>query len=193
MKPSRILPAWVLLFLLPTTRIGAQESKLIEDALANDVYPESRNRLPLIKLENLNEKGRKGFDAAAASFAGVPGMGLRIRLHGNPTNNVQMESPVGHALMQLAILTTAREHDQPYEWSLHEMQAVAVGLDPGVINIVRLRKPFAKLSEKEGLIIKMSREIFSAHKLDAGTYVRALSLFGKSNLVDIISLRVPKS
>jgi 4-carboxymuconolactone decarboxylase len=179
----------VLLFLLPIIRIAAQKSRLIENVLPADVYPESRNRLPLIKLEDLDKKSRERFDAAAASFAGAPGIGPRIRRYGNAVSNVQMQSPVGHALMQLAILITAREHDQPYEWSLHEMQAVAVGLTPDTINVVRFRKPLSKISDdKEASIIEMGREIFGAHRLGAKAYARALSLFGRSNLVDIIAL-----
>ena len=48
---------------------------------------------------------------------------------------------MGRALSELAILATAREHDQPYEWSLHEMEAIAVGFDPAVIDVVRNREP----------------------------------------------------
>ena len=61
-------------------------------------------------------------------------------------------SPVGRQLTELAIITTAREHDQPYEWSLHEMEAVAVGLDPAVINIVRHRGRINGKDDKEAII-----------------------------------------
>src|SRR6478672_6966039 len=117
-----------------------------QDALPKDVYPDSRNRLPSIKREDVDERAKKTYDAAVASYAGAPpAMGAVIRLHGNPVSNAQLESPLGQALMQLAIITTAREHDQPYEWSLHEMQAMATGVDPAVVEIVRDRKPLTKL------------------------------------------------
>jgi hypothetical protein len=60
-----------------------------------------------------------------------------LRLHRSGVN-VRWDSPLGRQLTELAIITTAREHDQPYEWSLHEMEAVAVGLAPAVIDVVRL-------------------------------------------------------
>ena len=36
---------------------------------------------------------------------------------------------MGRQLTELTILATARELDQPYEWALHELEALVVGLD----------------------------------------------------------------
>ena len=187
MKPLRILPILIMLLLPATIGMAGQGSKTIEDALPKDIDRESRNRLPPVGTEGRDEPANS-YNRRIASFPGVPGAGQKIRLHGNPVRNLQAESPVGAALMQLAILVTAREHDQPYEWSLHEMQARAVGLDPAVIEIVRQGKPLMAVRDREAAIITMGREIFRAHKLDSETYAGALSLYGKSNLVDIVSL-----
>src|SRR5262249_23614249 len=86
------------------------------------------------------------------------------------------------------ILTTAREHDQPYEWSLHEMEAIAVGLDPTAIDVVRHRKPLNRLGDMETTIIQAGREIFGRHKLSPETYARGLKLLGRRDLVDILDL-----
>ena len=86
----------------------------------------SRNRLPVISGQSL--------EGAAA-----------IRLHGSQ-GNVRFQSSVGRDLTELAILTSAREYDQPYEWSLHEMEGIAVGLSPAVIDVVRHRKPLDRKS-----------------------------------------------
>src|SRR2546426_3431081 len=128
----------------------------------------SRNRLPVISGQSL--------EGASA-----------IRLHGSQ-GNVRFQSSVGRDLTELAILTTAREHDQPYEWSLHEMEAIAVGLNPAVIDVVRGRKPLAGTGEKESAIIGIGREIFRTHKLTSETYARALKLFGERDLVDLVDL-----
>jgi len=183
MKPSFSVAAIVLLTVSTLVRSSAQEG-----ALPRDVSPDSRNRLPLIKPESVNERAKRTYDNAVANFAGVEARGAAIRLHASPVTNLQMESPVGLALMQLAILTTGREHDQPYEWSLHEMQALAVGLDPAVIDVVRRDQPLAKLGDKEAVIIQVGREIFRTHKLGSDTYARALSVLGKTGLVDVAAL-----
>lgn len=109
-----------------------------------------------------------------------------IRLHRSGVD-VRWGNTVGRALSELAILATAREHDQPYEWSLHEMEALAVGLDPAVIDIVRNRKPLAGIRDRETTIIQLAREI-GAHKVTPETYARALTTFGEASLVDIASL-----
>jgi 4-carboxymuconolactone decarboxylase len=183
MKRFISVPAIGLLSLFATIRTYAQ------DTLPKDINPDSRNRLPLIKREDLDDAGKKAHDAAVASFAGAPqAMGAEIRLHGTPGIIPQTESPLGMPLMQLAILTTGREHDQPYEWSLHEMQAIAVGLDPAAIDVVRHRKPVVKIGESETVIIQLGRDIFGKHKFSSENYARALKVLGKSNLVDVVGL-----
>jgi 4-carboxymuconolactone decarboxylase len=159
-----------------------------EETLPRDVNPGSRNRLPVINRDELDERGRKAYDEAiSATPLGVTQAAALIRLHRSGAN-VRWASPLGRSLTELAILTTAREHDQPYEWSLHEMEAIAVGLDPGVIDIVRHRRSLNRLGDKEAFIIQAGREIFGAHKLSAETYARGGKLFDKANLVDIIDL-----
>jgi len=159
-----------------------------EGTLPADVSPDSRNRLPLIHRENLDDRGRKAYDAAAGgSSSGVPQGAAEIRLHGTGVD-VRWASPLGRQITELAILTVAREMDQPYEWSLHEMEGVSVGVDPAIINVVRDRKPATGFGEKETVIIQIGREIFGQHKLSAATYASALKLFGPANLVDVIDL-----
>jgi 4-carboxymuconolactone decarboxylase len=137
--------------------------------LPSDVFPASGSRLPVLDAPGPT-------DAVAA-----------IRQHGSGVI-VRWESPLGRALTELAILVSAREHDQPYEWSLHEMEALAVGLDPTVIDRVRYRMPLTGLGEKESIIIEMGREIFGTFQLSSETYARALNILGTNGLVDIIDL-----
>lgn len=171
---------------------GTNGSTLLESkgTLPKDVFPDSRNRLPLIKREDLDERGRKAYDdAVSASDSGssVPQGVAAIRLHGSGAN-VRWTSSLGRQLTELVILTTARERDQPYEWSLHEMEALAVGLDPAVIDVIRYHKPLTGVGEKEAAIIQVDRKIVGEHKLSSETYAHALKLFGESNLVDIVLL-----
>jgi len=183
MKRSLTLAAMALFTLFAASRMFAQN-----DALPSDVSPDSRNRLPLLKPESANERAKRTYDNALANFAGAPPKGPSMRLHASPVINLQMQSPVGLDLSQIAILITGREHDQPYEWSLHELQALSVSLDPAVIDVIRRNQPTTKLGEKEAMIIQIGREIFRTHKLGSETYARALHLLGKTDLVDVVSL-----
>jgi len=141
----------------------------------------------LIKRENLNEAGKKAYDAAAVNAAsGRPEGAAAIRLHRSGAD-VRWQSRVGRGLTELAIISTAREHDQPYEWSLHEMEAIAVGLDPAVIDVVRNKKTLTGVGEKEAVVVQLAREI-GGHKVSSETYARALKAFGESDLVDVVGL-----
>ena len=171
----------VLLLTLACVPLSAQSD------LPKDVYPDSRSRLPLIKRENLNEAGKKAYDAAAVNAAsGRPEGAAAIRLHRSGVD-VRWQSHVGRGLTELAIISTAREHDQPYEWSLHEMEAIAVGLDPAVIDVVRNKKALTGVGEQEAVVIQLAREI-GRHKVSSETYARALKAFGESDLVDVVGL-----
>jgi 4-carboxymuconolactone decarboxylase len=154
---------------------------IIGDNLPKDVFPDSRSRLP---LKN-GQTARPADDAAPAS--GAPQALAAIRLHASGAN-VRWSSPLGRQLTELTIIATGREFDQPYEWSLHEMEAVSWGLDPAVIDLVRYRKPLTGLDPKEAVVVQIARELAGTHKLSSATYARGLNLLGESNLVDIVSL-----
>ena len=155
--------------------------------LPGDIHPVSRNRLPPIQRADLDAARRAAYDAAVAGPDGAPAGAAALRLHGSGTL-LRWSAPLGRQLIELAILTTAREHDQPYEWALHEIEAIAVGLDDEIIDIVRHRKPFTGLPGREAIIIEMGRELFGTRRLGAGTYARALGLLGRTNLADVIDV-----
>jgi 4-carboxymuconolactone decarboxylase len=139
-----------------------------QETLPADVHPDSRSRLP-----SLGSDAPTGVEGIIASGSGAL---------------VRWEFALGRPLSELAILTTAREFDQPYEWSLHELEALAVGLQPQVIELVRNRLSVAGISDNEAVIVQMGREIYGEHELSAETYARAERLLGRTNLVDIVML-----
>lgn len=155
--------------------------------LPDDVHPESRSRLPPIAREELDPARRAAYDAAAASPAGAPAGAAALRLHGSGAS-LRFSAPMGRRLTELTILTTAREYDQPYEWALHELEALAVGLDEETIDVVRHRKPAAGLPPREEIVVELGRELFGTRALRSETYARALARLGKTNLVDVVDV-----
>ena len=157
--------------------------------LPEDVHPDSRSRLPPIERSELDVERRATYDAAvrAERSAGFLTGAAALRLHGSGTN-LRWAAPMGRQLTELTILATAREYDQPYEWALHELEALAVGLDAGIIDIVRHRRPLNGLGDRDAIVIEVGRELFGTRELSADTYARALALLGKTNLVDVIDV-----
>ena len=153
--------------------------------LPDDIHPASRNRLPPIDRTELDAERRAAYDAAVASADGAPTGAASLRLHGSGTL-LRWEAPLGRRLIELTILAAARELDQPFEWALHEIEAIAVGLEDEIIDVVRHRKPFTALPPREAIIVEVGRELLGTRALGADTYARALKLLGKTNLVDVI-------
>lgn len=167
-SPAMPMRHALLVVLLVAGAVSAVKAQTAPSgSLPRNVDSKSRSRLPLL------EPGVEGVEA--------------IRLHASGVD-VRWSSPLGRDLTELAILTAARAHDQPYEWSLHEMEALAVGLDPAVIDLVRYRRPVTGVPEKAAVIVEVGREIFGTHSLGAVTYARALEVLGRGNLVDIVIL-----
>ena len=137
---------------------------------------------------DVNAESRSRLSTAAPDPAGGPSAAANTIRSAGTGLNARWESPVGRPLLELAILITAREHDAPFEWSLHEMEAVAVGLDPDVIDVVRNSGTLAGLGDRDAVIIQAGREIFGRHRLSPETYGRAVELFGEANFVDVVDL-----
>ena len=79
-----------------------------------------------------------------------------------------------------------------FEWTAHEPAALAEGLDAKIIEIVKRRKPLARLGQrsgqKEAVIIAFGRELFRRKKLGSATFARAVELFGRRGVLELAAL-----
>ena len=165
--------------------------------LPKDVFPDSRNRLPLVKREELDDQGKKAYDASTSDprlLAGLQGP-AGIRLHSprladpaQAARYLRFETDLGRRLSELAILVTAREMDEQFEWTSHEPEGRKQGLEQAVIDVVKYRKPLTGLGEKEAAIIQVGREVFGKHFVASETYAQAVKLFGERNVMDLAGL-----
>jgi 4-carboxymuconolactone decarboxylase len=165
------------------------------------IYPDSRNRLPIVDRESLDELGRTLFDKTTADvqsgrslagFQGPNGIVLyspRVADHDQRKNDyLRFESPLGRRHYELAVLVTARELDQQFEWTAHEPAALKAGLEPAIIDVVKYRRPLADLQPKDAAIIQLGRELVGRRSVESGTFAEALRLFGTQDLVDVVSV-----
>ena len=147
--------------------------------LPRDIYPQTGNRFPAIKPD------------APDSFG--PGA---IRLYSPPVaesmtavnDYLRRKAGLEPSLVELAILVTAREMDCVYVWTAHEPPALKAGLPQQVIDIVKFRRPLTGLGEKEAVIVELGRNVIAKHKVAPDTFARAVKLFGREGLVNIVSL-----
>ena len=199
-----VLPGVIVVSLLSGQPARGQAASASREGVAQttgtypkDIDPDSRNRLPLVKREELDDLGKKLYDEmfknprSSAGLQGPGGLRLlspRLAETTEPVHRyLRYETDMDPRLVELAILVTAREFDQQFEWVQHEIAARKAGLEGDVIDVVKHRKPVTGLGEKEATIIQWGREVFRAHKVSSDTFARALKLFGKQGLVNLAS------
>lgn len=167
----------------------------------HDIDPESRNRLPLVKRESLDEFGRALYDKtdadarsgrSLAGFQGPNGIALyspRVAEADQRKNDyLRFDSPLGRRLYELAVLVTARELDHQFEWTAHEPAALKAGVEPALIDVVKYRRPLAGLQPKDAALIQLGRELVGRRAVETSTLAEALRLFGEKDLVDAVSV-----
>jgi 4-carboxymuconolactone decarboxylase len=165
-----------------------------------DIYPDSGNRLPLVKRENLDPAGQKTYDQlnspTGGSLAGLRGPG-GIMLHApkvselNSALNRYLRSPetgFDAHVRELAILVTAREFNSQFEWAAHESVALKEGVPPATIDVVKHRKIPRGIPEADAIIIQLGREIYGNKKVGGATYARAVKQFGPERLITLVAL-----
>ena len=167
--------------------------------LPGDVYPDSLSRLPLIEREAMDEQGKKFYDTVTGPHSrtlvglqGPSGIWLHSPELGERERAVNQylryEIALERRLTELAILVTARELDNQFEWTAHEPAALGEGLDAAIIEVVKHRKPTSGLGTKEALIISLGRKLFRERKVDSETFAHALEVFGDRGLVNLAAL-----
>jgi 4-carboxymuconolactone decarboxylase len=167
--------------------------------LPADVQPDSLNRLPVVKREQMDEEGKKVYDHVAggtgkiASPTGPASIGLYSPGAAEPLRRLneylrRQGNLLGNPITELAILVAAREGDSQYVWSAHEPAALKAGIAQPVIDAVKYNKAVSGAGEKETVVIRLGRQLLREHKLDSGTFAKAVELFGKQGTVELVTL-----
>ena len=90
---------------------------------------------------------------------------------------------------EVAILVVAREFDQQYEWSGHEMGARAANVPQPLIDAIKYRKSeVGVFSERDALLIKFTNQLLHQHKLDSDVYAKAVETFGKQGTLELATI-----
>jgi 4-carboxymuconolactone decarboxylase len=190
---SAIVLAWSARTDQVVSAAARQASQASGRSLPSDIHSETGNRFPVIKREALNEAGKKLYDARGVADGFGPGA---IRLYSPPVaetmttlnDYLRRKSGLEPRLVELAILVTAREMDCAYVWTAHEPAALKAGLSQQIIDTVRYRRPVGTLGETEAVIVQLGRDSITKHKVESGTFARAVKRFGHEGVVNILSL-----
>jgi 4-carboxymuconolactone decarboxylase len=169
--------------------------------LPTDVYPDSGNRLPLPKREDMDDQGQKVFDQVSRDErlpVSDPMTKRSVRLYSprlaGPEDQVQRhlryDIGLSDRLLEIAVLVTAREMDSQYEWTEWETYGRDPNdprhIEPAIIDMIKYGKPVVGLGEKETAIIHLGREMLGQGKVSSETFAEVLRLFDRKGTVDVV-------
>ena len=153
-------------------------------------------RLPTIPLAQYTDEQKKAAEDFAAARK-VPVFGPFEPLMHSPQvmsqaramgDYLRYHSAVGNTLSELAILVTAREWSQDYEWYVHHPIALKAGIKPEVAAAIADGRRPAGMSDDEEIVYDFSTELHRNKRVSDRTFERAEKRFGKKGVVDLTGI-----
>jgi 4-carboxymuconolactone decarboxylase len=101
---------------------------------------------------------------------------------------LRYKSAIGNTLSELAILLTAREWAQDYEWSAHYPIALKVGIRQEIADAIAEGRRPAALSTDEEIVYDYAMELLKNKQVSNATFARAKARFGAQGIVDLTGI-----
>lgn len=156
----------------------------------------STDRMPTISPDKMTEAQK----AAAKQFAegrgyevrgpfGVmlrsPEVMLRAKAMGD---YLRFKSTIPHKLNEFAIIITARQWGQNYEWMAHRALAEKAGLNSAIATALADGRRPEGLDADEQLVYDFCTELHQNKSVSDATYARALARFGEQGIIDLTAV-----
>jgi len=169
----------------------------VAQSLPADIDPQSLSRMPPARRSDMNAEGQAIYDKVAGANRTTPMQGPGgVSLHMPKVAQamdilnqyLRYDSVIGRRYIEVAILVTAREFDQQYEWTFHEKTALSEGAPQLTVDTIKHNGPLAGLDAKDALIIRYGREILRDHHLSAATWAEAEARFTRQGALEIAAI-----
>jgi hypothetical protein len=161
-----------------------------KNSLPPDIDPVTLSRLPPVTPADLDEEGKRLL-AARTNYTPGPGP-AHVSIYSPREIDLGIpsgaKSPVGARYFQLAVLIIAREIDQQYEWTAHELAGRRQGLEQSVIDVVKYNRDPASLSEKDATLITFGRALFREHRVSSELWAKMVTDFGRQRTVQLMMI-----
>jgi len=154
-------------------------------------------RLPNVTRDQVPEEFRAAFDELTAESGGTIATGPGsitlnspelARRRNHLTAYLRYETTFPRRILELAIITTARQMDCPYVWNAHAPAARQNGVSDAVIDALRERRPLPNLAPDEAAVINYCTEFYRNHRVSQPTFQAALDQFGPRHLAELTVL-----
>ena len=101
---------------------------------------------------------------------------------------LRYKSAIGNTLSELAILLTAREWTQDFEWSVHYPIALKAGIRQDIADAIAEGRRPATLSADEEIVYDYAMELLRNKQVSNSTFERAKTRFGAKGVVDMTGI-----
>jgi 4-carboxymuconolactone decarboxylase len=97
-------------------------------------------------------------------------------------------SAIGNTLSELAILVTAREWTQDYEWYVHYPIALKVGIKKEIADSIGDGRKPVGMTDDEDMVYDFSTELHKNKRVSDVTFNRVEKRFGNKGVVDLTGI-----
>lgn len=149
--------------------------------------------IPISEYSDAQKQAAAGFEAQR----GRPPYGPFLPLLHSPEvmtlarsmgDYLRYKPSIGTTLSELAILVTAREWSQDYEWFMHAAIAEAAGIGADVIAAIRDGRRPTGMTADEEMVYDFSIELHRNKRVSDATFARVDTRFGKQGIVDLTGI-----
>ncbi len=150
-------------------------------------------RVPYVKREDLSDEQKPIFDRIAKTrgsvqnvFGALMNSPEAAEVVTSVGEYIRYKSKLDPAIRETAILTTAKELNNSYEWAQHEPVALEVGVRDEVIDAILSGKGPMGLPAKEGIFIQAAKELVRDATLNKKTFQALEHLLGVELTIDFL-------
>jgi len=101
---------------------------------------------------------------------------------------LRYKSAFDSALSEFAILITAREWSQDYEWSVHYPIAIKEGLNPQIAQAIKEGRRPDGMSADQAIIYDFTIELQRYKQVSDATFAKTEKRFGKKGVIDLAGI-----
>ncbi len=163
-------------------------------ALSSGVF--AQTRLPEIPVDQYTAEQKKAAQEFEAARKKAPWGPFAMLIYSPELMNnaramgdyLRYNSAFDSALSEFAILITAREWSQDYEWSVHYPIAIKAGLKPEIAQALKEGRRPEGMSEEQTIVYDFTIELQRYKQVSDVTFAKTEKRFGKKGAIDLAGI-----
>jgi 4-carboxymuconolactone decarboxylase len=154
------------------------------------------DRMPEIPRDQMSAAQKQAHDEIASGPRGAvygpfvpllrsPELMRRLQRTGE---YVRYQNVLPPKISELAILITARQWTQQFEWHHHHPIALEQGVKPAIAQAIAEGRRPRDMGEDEEIVYELCGELRQNQRVSDETYARALARFGEQGIIELVVL-----